>query len=182
VHLIALVQIPSTSAALSLDGFPFSSASVRPCDYLTYHPSPPLARLRLFHELGGQTVILQRKLLSFWERAVLRRWVKRLIFDFDDAVFMRDSFSAKGMQDPSRLRRFTALMRDCDAVVAGNAYLADRQHAGPFPVACISFQPAWIVLYLKRRTWWSPTAAFSWCDWLIEHAPGLRAACRCWKR
>jgi glycosyltransferase involved in cell wall biosynthesis len=47
-----------------------------------------------------------------------------LIFDFDDAVFLRDSYAPKGLHSAGRLRRFKAVLRAADAVVAGNAFLA----------------------------------------------------------
>jgi glycosyltransferase involved in cell wall biosynthesis len=82
-----------------------------------------------FGQLGlGRTdadaVILQRKLLPRVTLALLRQREKRLIFDFDDAVWLRDSYSAKGFDDPRRARRFQATMQACDLVVAGNEYLA----------------------------------------------------------
>lgn len=89
-------------------------------------PRSSFARLRMFRGLAGHTVILQRKLLSFWERTWLRQRAARLVFDFDDAVFLRDSYSPKGLHHPSRLRRFARVMRQCDAVVAGNSYLAEE--------------------------------------------------------
>ena len=48
-------------------------------------------------------VILQRKLLPQWMLARLRRRVRRLLFDFDDAVWLRDSYSAKGLRRPEAL-------------------------------------------------------------------------------
>jgi glycosyltransferase involved in cell wall biosynthesis len=87
------------------------------------------SRLPLYARLLGLQVILQRKLLPAWEIALLRRQVRHLVFDFDDAVFLRDSFAAKGLQDKRRLRRFAATVSVCDAVVAGNAFLAaETQH------------------------------------------------------
>ena len=50
--------------------------------------------------------------------------MRSLVFDFDDAVFLRDSYAAKGLHDRRRLRRFAATIRACDAVAAGNAFLA----------------------------------------------------------
>ncbi|MFO0796439.1 MAG: glycosyltransferase [Gemmataceae bacterium] len=83
-------------------------------------------RLALGRDLGdADAVILQRKLLPRVALALLRRRVKRLIFDFDDAVWLRDSYSAKGFDDPRRLRRFAAVCAAADLVVAGNPYLAD---------------------------------------------------------
>lgn len=72
----------------------------------------------------ADAVIIQRKLLPRVSVALLRRRVRRLIFDFDDAVWLRDSYSAKGFEDPRRGRRFRSLVRSCDLVVAGNEYLA----------------------------------------------------------
>jgi glycosyltransferase involved in cell wall biosynthesis len=82
------------------------------------------ARLALYPRLRGRDVILQRRLLPSWELAALRRQVRHLVFDFDDAVFLRDSFAPKGLHDPRRQRRFAATVRVCDAVVAGNDFLA----------------------------------------------------------
>lgn len=75
---------------------------------------------------GADAVILQRKLLPRVALALLRRRVRRLIFDFDDAVWLRDSYSGKGFDDPKRARRFRAACAAADLVVAGNEYLADE--------------------------------------------------------
>lgn len=83
-------------------------------------------RWRLFRRLRGASVILQRALLPGWQLALLRRSVRHLLFDFDDAIFLRDSYSPRGQQHPRRLGRFAATMRACDAVLAGNGYLAEQ--------------------------------------------------------
>ena len=83
-------------------------------------------RLMLYLRLRGRDVIIQRQLLAGWEIALLRRQARRLIFDFDDAIFLRDSYSAKGQHDPRRLRRFAKTVAACDAVVAGNDFLAEE--------------------------------------------------------
>ena len=69
-------------------------------------------------------VILQRKLLPRWIIALLRRRVRRLIFDFDDAVWLRDSYAAKGFVDAKRAARFRTTIAACDLVIVGNEYLA----------------------------------------------------------
>ncbi len=65
-------------------------------------------------------------MLPGWQLFLLRRSVRTLIFDFDDAVFLRDSYSPKGLHHAGRLRRFAATIRACDAVVAGNRFLAEQ--------------------------------------------------------
>jgi glycosyltransferase involved in cell wall biosynthesis len=88
------------------------------------------ARIRLFRGLFGANVILQRRLLSGWERVLLRRAARRLLFDFDDAVFLRDSYAARGLHDRRRLRRFADMVGCADAVIAGNTFLAE--HVAPW--------------------------------------------------
>ncbi len=83
------------------------------------------SRLAFFRRLCGANVILQRRLPSAWQRVLLRR-ASRLLFDFDDAVFLRDSYAARGLHDPRRLRRFAGLLRCADAVIAGNTFLAEH--------------------------------------------------------
>jgi glycosyltransferase involved in cell wall biosynthesis len=86
--------------------------------------------VQTFSGLGRyDAVILQRRLISPWRLHILRRLSKRLIFDFDDAVFMRDSYSAKGANSPRRRRRFAMIVRGADVVVAGNDWLAERARA-----------------------------------------------------
>jgi glycosyltransferase involved in cell wall biosynthesis len=81
-------------------------------------------------DLGhADAVILQRKLLPPWQRRLLRRSLRRLVFDFDDAVFGRDSYSRRGFECRRRQRRFAATMRMCDAVVAGNDWLGEQARA-----------------------------------------------------
>jgi glycosyltransferase involved in cell wall biosynthesis len=77
--------------------------------------------------------------LPFWETLLLRHGVGRLLFDLDDAVFLRDSYSPRGLEHPRRWRRFASLVRRCDAVVAGNTWLASRtkQAAPAVPVVVI---------------------------------------------
>jgi len=93
---------------------------------LKHLPKSLLGRLGVYRSLGSaDVVILQRKLLSRFELAILRRFSRKLLFDFDDAIWLRDSYSDKGFQSPRRGARFKATMRTVDLVLAGNDYLAD---------------------------------------------------------
>jgi len=92
----------------------------------------PLARgtLRRGRQLRAaaeaDVVVLQRKLLPLWQLGILRRAAKRLVYDFDDAVYCRDSYHKKGPTSWSRLMRFWATLYVADAVIAGNEHLESQ--------------------------------------------------------
>lgn len=92
------------------------------------------SRLTLHRTLqGADAVLIVRKLLPGWQLSLIRRTARRLLYDLDDAVFLRDSYSHKGPHNSRRLRRFAAVARAADAVVAGNAFLRDAaaNHTDP---------------------------------------------------
>jgi glycosyltransferase involved in cell wall biosynthesis len=127
VRLTALVDGPGhVCCRYRIAAFrPWLEGAGHALDVLTL-PRRAWSRARLFWRLRGASVVVQRTLLPRWQLALLRRSVKHLLFDFDDAVFLRDSYSPKGLHSAGRLRHFAALVRACDAVVAGNAFLADE--------------------------------------------------------
>jgi glycosyltransferase involved in cell wall biosynthesis len=58
---------------------------------------------------------------------LLRRNVRHLIFDFDDAIFLRDSYAPGGCRvHPRCLCRFRATVQASDAIIAGNSFLGDH--------------------------------------------------------
>ena len=88
-------------------------------------PKSLLGRLRLYRRaanFGG--AVLQRTLLPHAELAALRRSAKCLIFDYDDAVWMRDSYHPRGPASRKRARRFGRTVASADVVLAGNDFLA----------------------------------------------------------
>src|SRR4029077_302163 len=90
-------------------------------------PRTWLSRLLLRRELGrADLVILQRKLLPAWQLALLRRTTGALLYDFDDAVFLRESYAPQGCYSSARARGFATVIRACDAVIAGNDFLRDH--------------------------------------------------------
>jgi glycosyltransferase involved in cell wall biosynthesis len=106
----------------------FSAALARAGVSLVQQPLEPdsLGRWKQFGRAREfDAVILQRKLLPGWQFDRLRRNAKRLIFDFDDAVLYRDSYSSKGPISRSRTRKFARTVNAADIVLAGNPFLAD---------------------------------------------------------
>jgi glycosyltransferase involved in cell wall biosynthesis len=75
----------------------------------------------LYHASKSDVVILIRKTFPspfFW---LLRQFSKKLIFDFDDAIFC----NTDGTYSKTRMSRFKGTVEKCDHVFAGNEYLAD---------------------------------------------------------
>jgi len=79
-------------------------------------------QMRRAHDFDG--VLLQRKTLALWDKWSLRGAVRRLIYDFDDAVM----YQARTPEEPhpARLRRFCRTVQRAHLVIAGNGLLADR--------------------------------------------------------
>ena len=127
MHIVALVESPehvccryrlrSVFAGLAVHGV---STELR-----------PILRGLSSWKIGGglghaDWVVLQRKLLPRWMLMKLRWRVNKLAFDFDDAIFQRDSYHTKGPQSAKLERRFGATVRAADAVIAGNLWLGER--------------------------------------------------------
>lgn len=72
-------------------------------------------------------VFLHKKRLNFAERFVLRRYAKKIIYDFDDAVM----YDIKKPEKTNRkkIAKFSKTIKMIDTVIAGNQYLA-RQCGG----------------------------------------------------
>jgi glycosyltransferase involved in cell wall biosynthesis len=83
-------------------------------------PGGTRGRWSLFRSLGtSDVVVLHRKLFTFLELAFLRRNARRLLFDFDDALWLRVPWRGRSR---SRLRtaRFRRTVSRSDAVMAGS--------------------------------------------------------------
>src|SRR5262249_14941614 len=128
VHLAALVEAPGhVCCRYRFAAFRKPLANAGHALDLVPYPRSLWGRFRLGADLADfDAVVVQRRLLPWWQLRLLRRRVRHLLFDLDDAVYLRDSYSRQGLHDPGRLRRFAAVCRSADAVVAGNAFLADE--------------------------------------------------------
>jgi hypothetical protein len=118
-HVCARYRIAAFAPALRDAGCDVTFATI---------PRDGLGRLLLFSKLAKfDAVILQRRLLPTYQLKYLRRKARRLIFDFDDAVFHRDSYDRRGIVSAQRERRFRSVVSAADEVIAGNEFL--RGHA-----------------------------------------------------
>jgi glycosyltransferase involved in cell wall biosynthesis len=94
------------------------------------YPKSFFEKIALIREMKRFDIVyLQKKLMTAPEIRVLRRYAKRLFFDFDDAIYCKNDTGA-GLESRSRELKFNDIVRHADLVVAGNETLAD--YAGQF--------------------------------------------------
>lgn len=116
---------------------------------------------------------------------LLRRASRRLVFDFDDAIFC----NTDGTPSRTRMARFAAMARACDHVAAGNTFLAERAAAFNPAVTVVptcvdaaryrvaaeqptdSFDLVWIGSHSTRKYL---AEAMPWLRLAAEKVPGLR--------
>ncbi len=135
MHLAALVKsLDHVCCRYRLAGFRahFERAGHR----LTLHPWPAgwwSAWRQRAAPIACDVLIVQRRLLSGRQLRQVRRAARYLVYDFDDAVFLRDSYAWRGPHSARRLRGFRRMVAAADAVVAGNDFL--RAQATPWTAA-----------------------------------------------
>jgi glycosyltransferase involved in cell wall biosynthesis len=70
-------------------------------------------------------VFLQKMLPSLFYAQLLRAVAKKLVFDFDDAIYYKPNNPGE-LRGRQRLRRFKNMVRKADLVIAGNSILAEE--------------------------------------------------------
>ena len=148
---------------------------------------------------AADIVILQRRLLPLWQLRMLRKAAKFLVYDFDDALFHRDSYSRKGPMSWARLAHFWATIYAADCITAGNEYLKEQASAYIEPVrvhlipTCVDPQVYPLALHRRRgagvKLAWigqhSTLSCLNHAEHLLaaaaEQLPGLslRVICNC---
>ena len=92
-------------------------------------PSGSLARRKLFRRaLEFDTVLLHKKGLNPFDAFWLRRYSKKIIYHFDDAIMYSDKTPERNSR--SHFIPFRRSVKIADMVIAGSTYLA--QQANPF--------------------------------------------------
>jgi glycosyltransferase involved in cell wall biosynthesis len=132
MHLIGLVEHPDhVCCRYRLSPLePFFAASGHLLQIRSI-PRGLWARLQTWRSLrAADAVILQRRLMACWHVRMIRRNARRLIYDFDDAVYQRDSYAGNSVESRARRRRFIAVIHSADLIIAGNSYL--KQEAARF--------------------------------------------------
>ncbi len=120
-HVCYRYRIEAFAPALNARGWTLESLPLEP------HTFARNAQLRA--AAGADVVVLQRRLLPLWQLRMLRKAAKKLVYDFDDALFCRDSYSRKGPLSWARLAHFWATVYAADAITAGNRYLTEQAGA-----------------------------------------------------
>lgn len=72
---------------------------------------------------AADAVVVQRRLFSAAKAWLIRRAAAVLVFDFDDAIYCRDSNASRPAADPVRGARFRRLVRLADVCLAGSEQL-----------------------------------------------------------
>lgn len=108
------------------------------------------AMLRAASRAG--VVVVLRRTFTPPMRLALRRAARRLVFDFDDAIYTTADGPSR-----SRCRRFAAMLNRCDQVWAGNQTLAEaaREHQSNVTVhpTCLDPAPYLADAPASCRTW-----------------------------
>src|SRR5436305_1223731 len=87
-------------------------------------------RLRFLKEAARHDVVVLFKTIGFneFELGLLQRANRRIIFDFDDAVMFREQKHRRPLRAKT-FKKFLRTVRHCEAVVAGNDFLASFAEA-----------------------------------------------------
>ena len=87
---------------------------------------------------SADAVLFQRFLPSRKWLGQIRQRARRLVYDFDDAIIYAESTRGRPRLLLQRWWRFRAMMRCCDAVAAGNSFLAElAQREAPLGRVCV---------------------------------------------
>ena len=93
---------------------------------VTPYPATTAALYGLFRDLPHyDCLFLQRKRFHGPLLTLLTRRARKIVYDFDDSVMYRNS-KAASPYSATRLKRFAAMVRASDHVIAGNGFLRDK--------------------------------------------------------
>jgi glycosyltransferase involved in cell wall biosynthesis len=94
------------------------------CSAVPFPRGAPGLRSLLSGGHGADAIVLQKKLPSLAAGWAWRAANAPVVFDYDDAVFLRQEPRSGSHDSPARRRRFERALRLADAFTCGNEYLA----------------------------------------------------------
>ncbi len=110
----------------ALNYFPYLSKNGWLPSYRSVHGTVAEKIKMLLEARDAEVVVVLRKTFELPMLVLLRLASRKLVFDFDDTIFVEtDGSSSRG-----RLRRFKSMLKFCDQAWSGNQYLAE--HARKF--------------------------------------------------
>ena len=122
LFLIQGMQTPSSRFRV-LQYIPFLQQKGVYCD-VCVTPKNPIERLWLFLNMHQYDIcFIQKKIFSVVELAFIKRYARRIIYDFDDAVMFRSTYNEKKNYSYIRQQSFARTARHAFHVIAGNDYL-----------------------------------------------------------
>jgi len=127
IFLVKSQKTPSSRIRIH-DLLPFlSDLGIR--TEMEFIPKSFLKRHRLFKKCAAfDMVVLQKRLLAWFEFCELRKNAAVLGFDFDDAVYMKNKSPSTNLSDyksRTRHRRFRRIVKTADLLFAANPILAE---------------------------------------------------------
>ena len=125
MHLLFVIQSHEDASARvrALQYAPALEKAGISCSVVAAHRGDPERATLLEQARQADVVFLQRRLLNGWDFRALRRASRRLVFDFDDAISIKDDL-AGARRSATRAARFRRSVLHADRVIAGNAHLA----------------------------------------------------------
>lgn len=161
----------------ALQFFPLLQRAGYAASHATAAGRPDVYLRALRFAAAADIVVVLRKTFPGPVLWLLRRVSRKLVFDFDDAIFC----NTDGTPSPTRMRRFSGMASVCDHLFPGNRFLADKaahynpaitivptsidtvRYAGDYPKPQDSFDLVWIGSRSTRK-------------YLLEALPALRLA------
>ena len=126
---------------------------------------------------AADAVLFQRYLPPRrWLRQIRQR-AKRLVYDFDDAIIYAESTRGRPRLLLHRWWRFRAMMRCCDAISAGNSYLAElAQRESPQGRVCVVPTTLELERYDHERSPTETAPVVGWIGgrWTLPYLEQLR--------
>jgi glycosyltransferase involved in cell wall biosynthesis len=117
------LERPSFRQRVELHLDTFRNAGID-CEVCLY-PRGNFARWRVLKRCCDfDAVLLQKKTLNFFDAFLLRRYARKVIFDFDDAIMYSADEPEKECSPRKYSRPFERTVKLSDLVIAGNSYLA----------------------------------------------------------